>query len=464
MNEKTKLKEVVRYIICFLLGEENAHLVDCVSYDAESQNSVNIVPSNFFSTDVFLTKDSLPNMLLEQVEGIPLLFGTPMICMESAKVVTHADIIASTFFLITRYEEYIRADVRDEHGRFLGRESLPYKAGFLHRPLVEEYGYFLRNLLRKAGIPAVEPLRGISKVYLTHDVDAPWEFPTFLRRCTGASKILLKSGNIPRAVQTFFRPLKKDPFWLAFDWLKEQDEPFLQDMGSAYCRIVYFLLFGGKAREDSPYAKDIRTTQTLIRRLQPTSKFGIHISYRSGMQPSGIFEETQRFQNLTGESPRWSRHHYLTCREPSDLRSLLEAGITDDFTHGYADTAGSRLGTCRPVKWIDIEKMEVTGLTLHPMTIMECTLDREEYMNLSEEAALEKCKELIDCIYQYSGEVVLLWHNTSVTANAVGYQRQLYCAVLEYLKQKRSEHIHDCSAIYFDVVSNSDRVDEDSLD
>lgn len=435
LQDCVKFQEVIRYIICFLLGEENEQWVDCVSYDTGLKNCVNIVPSNFFDTDVFLTKHSLPYIPLGNVEGIPLLFGTPMNCIEGEKVATHADIIASTFFLITRYEERICPDIRDEHGRFPGRASLPYRAGFLHRPLVEEYGCFLRRLLRKAGIPAVEPLQGISKVYLTHDIDAPWEFPTFLHRCKGAAKILVKSGNVVGAAKTFFRPLKKDPLWEAFDWLKEKDEPFLLDVENANCIIIYFLLFGGKAREDSPYAKDAQTTLTLIQRLQPASKFGIHVSYRAGKQPAGIREETQRFQTLMGEPPHWSRHHYLACREPGDLRSLLEAGITDDFTHAYADVAGFRLGTCRPVKWIDLDKMEVTGLVLHPMTIMECTLDREAYMNLSEEAAFQKCKELIDRVYQYSGEVVLLWHNTSVTANAVGYQRQLYHKVLKYLKK-----------------------------
>ena len=86
-------------------------------------------------------------------------------------LVLHADLIASTYFLISRYEEMVQPNKRDVHGRFPGKESLPYRAGFIDSPLVDEYGKLLRSQLRGTGCKVPESQQQIRKIYLTHDVD-----------------------------------------------------------------------------------------------------------------------------------------------------------------------------------------------------------------------------------------------------------------------------------------------------
>lgn len=67
-------------------------------------------------------------------------------------------------FLISRYEEMVRRGLRDEHGRFPGKESLPYRAGFLHRPIVDEYRMLLHRWLRQSRlrVPEVKSKSGRS--------------------------------------------------------------------------------------------------------------------------------------------------------------------------------------------------------------------------------------------------------------------------------------------------------------
>ena len=147
-----KMEKIISYIIKFLLDEENEGLVQYVKYGTVENAAVRILPSNFFSEDTYMTSESVPKLPLKELNGIPILFGEPRITKENGQIIIHADLIASTFFLISRYEECVRRDVRDEHGRFIGKESLPYKAGFLNRPIVEEYGALLRQCLRDAGL------------------------------------------------------------------------------------------------------------------------------------------------------------------------------------------------------------------------------------------------------------------------------------------------------------------------
>ena len=135
----------LHYLIRFLVGEDApSEIVESIGYTNDSnlfdKYNVVIIPSGFFDEHIYGTPASMPQLPLREVQGIPLLFGSPKEEWIGDTWVVHADIIASTYFLVSRYEEMMRRDVRDAHGRFPGRESLPYRAGFLHRPIVDEIG------------------------------------------------------------------------------------------------------------------------------------------------------------------------------------------------------------------------------------------------------------------------------------------------------------------------------------
>ena len=118
------------------------------------------------------------------------------------------------------------------------------------------------------------------------------------------------------------------------------------------------------------------------------------------------------------------------------MQHLIEVGVTNDFTLGYADVAGFRLGTCRAVKWINPRTQQLTSLTLHPLTIMDGTLSDKRYMFMNSHDAYEYCIRLINMVESWNGELVLLWHNTSVEDTPNTYHRKLYLDIIEYLKKK----------------------------
>jgi hypothetical protein len=169
------MSKVIDYIIQFLIRDEhNAHHVGyCNDKTQWSKYKVVIVPSNFFHNNIYGTTQSMPSLPLQEIEGIPLLFGKPKIEKHENTIICHADIIASTYFLISRYEEYINPNSnRDIHGRYIGKQSLPAKANFIHRPIVEEYGNLLRKLLYKTNTLLTPIPQQIKQIYLTHDIDS----------------------------------------------------------------------------------------------------------------------------------------------------------------------------------------------------------------------------------------------------------------------------------------------------
>ncbi len=409
------LKNITDYILTFLCGAEARF----VSYGDDPAAKIVIEPSGFFDAP------RMPELPLSEIDGIPLLFGTPEITERNGQLRLKADIAASAFFLLSRYEEVLRRDVRDQHGRFPGKESLPYRAGFIHRPIVDEYGLFLRNLLRKQGVAVPPESSGIRQLYLTHDVDMIW---TERRFRTMARKILSLNIRHPwKAWQTFCDYLTGRDNICTFPWLLRHDAG-IKSLAPDQILPVYFIIAGGNSPADAPYYIRTEKGRNFVRALgERDVALGLHVSYSAGGGESAPAEERKTLQNVTAKEVALCRHHFLRLGEPETMQALEDAGLTEDFSLGYADVAGFRLGTCRPVRYINPAAGTVGKLLIHPLTIMECTLDRECYMGLNYEQALEYCKALVLQTEKFAGECNLLWHNTTLTPPAKNqWQRKLY--------------------------------------
>lgn len=426
----------VEYIIAFLLGDGNAAFLSEVSYGPNATAKVVIDPSSFFDDGIYMTEKSMPELPLKQFDGVEILYGEPLVKQEDGQLHICADLVASTFFLLTRYEECVRRDVRDVHGRFPGRESLPFRAGFLHRPIVDEYGVLLRRYLRQVGVDIPEPAPGFSHIWLTHDVDSIWSWPNYYRALRSVVKRI--TANQPDKLlplKSVFSYKRFDPSY-TFPWLMEKDHMVCRAYGSEICTSLYFFMgCAEKRRLDDGYIRKKKRTADLMASLQSKNcSAGYHLSYYASTHPDETIPEMQRVAELWGGKITYSRNHFLASREPESFRVLLEAGITDDFTMAYADVAGFRLGTCRAVNWIDPATRELTPLRLHPITIMDRTLDGKLYMGIQkEDEAYDYVCDLLSQIHKHGGDVVFLWHNPTVSEKSPSYHRSLYQRLLQHL-------------------------------
>lgn len=437
------MSESIKYIIRFLAGENlSPILLKQIGYTANPEEfhkyKLVIIPSSFFSPETYGTTASLPNLPLQIWEEAPILYGEPIVEQIENTRILHADLIASTYFLVSRYEEMVQPDKRDIHGRFPGKESLPYRAGFIDSPLVDEYGKLLRSQLRETGLEIPEPPHQIRKIYLTHDVDQLSHYRSFRGFMGGLLRGIQRPKEGNKAIKTYFRGLKNDP-WYTLPWLFKLDNSLRLKLGADRCEPIVFIKVGGGTRkEDKPYIKhhlqDFQTLITLCKKKKII--FGLHSSYEAGIYPNRIAGEKKHLERITKKTTFYNRHHYLDSREPKDMQELINVGITDDFTLGYADVAGFRLGTCRAVRWINPSTKELTSLTLHPLTMMDGSLSDKRYMFLSAHEAYEYCIRLINMVESWNGELVLLWHNTSVEDTPQSYHRKLYQDIITYLRSK----------------------------
>ena len=398
------MNEIIQYIISFLLyGNENAtNLVGYTSDQTQWENyRVVVVPNGKFGKEIIL-----PDLQEVQLESILL--------DDKCVYVIHTDIIYNTFFFISRAEEIINSQ-RDHHGRFLAKFSILGEKNRLMIPILDEYARLLMKLIN---LPMPTP--SLSKIYLTHDIDTIAQY----RHFRGALGGILR-GQI-REVVSSLKDIHNDPAF-TFSWFISQDKKvegtkciyFVKDtLGKGYDYPQYEL-----------FGKDFETVKDMIE--QSGAEIGLHSSYYGHESTlSEVYGRLLIQQNEQPEKPIYHRSHYLNC-SIDQMQHLAKMGITDDFTMMFPDQVGFRLQTTRAVRWINPETMQLTNLVLHPLTIMDCTLSNPQYMNLCEDEAYFECERLIEKIRQNAGEVVLLWHNTSIHQDS--YHRTLYPKLLDML-------------------------------
>ncbi|MBK6633261.1 MAG: hypothetical protein IPG38_02110 [Chitinophagaceae bacterium] len=84
------------------------------------------------------------------------------------------DILAASFYLITRYEEYLPHE-KDMYGRYHHENSLAYKEGFLKIPLINYWIHDLVNVLQEK-YPALNMQLPVFSFHPTYDIDIAYSY------------------------------------------------------------------------------------------------------------------------------------------------------------------------------------------------------------------------------------------------------------------------------------------------
>ena len=383
------MTNIIDYILTWLCyGDEEA--AKRVAYTADEKaledHDVIIVPNGLLGKELVVPELKRP-VVEEPAKG---------------KTIIRTDIDYAVFFVTSRAEELVNSQ-RDEHGRFAAKYSILGQKSRLQIPRLDEYA---RLLLKQLDLPL--PSSGFGHIYLTHDIDAISQYRS-LRGALGG----IRRGEI-KAVLAALRDIHNDPLY-TFPWLIEQDAKVKK------ADAIYFVKRTPGRGFDYPqyclWGRDFKRLKHMLR--HSNVYLGVHGSYY------GSFPKI--------EYSKMFRAHYLRS-SIEHMQRLADAGYTDDFTMGFADQAGFRLQTSRAIRWINPQTMQLTHLTLHPLLIMDCTLDRENYMHLTEEEAYFLCERLIDKVKLHHGDLCLLWHNNSVTPD--NYHRSLYPQILSYIGKR----------------------------
>ncbi|MFC2120153.1 polysaccharide deacetylase family protein [Bacteroidota bacterium] len=380
----------------------------CLTYsDKAFQNEAFIYDTGFLSEKV-IKKQAEEFIIPEEWEHTKIYFKN------SAGGILPFDIFSSSFYLISRYEEYLNQN-KDGHDRFTAENSMAFKYGFLQQPVVDIWAFKLLNRLQEKY--SEEKIKTVKRTYHyipTIDIDNAWAIKNKnLARTLGALiKSAFSKADLMKRIKVLL-DMEKDPY---------DNYNYIRKLHNQHkVKGIYFFLLGNYNKYDKNISFRNNKYKSLIKDISKYSKTGIHPSYASNLKKGMLKKEIIRFEKISGKKPKRSRQHFLRMNIPETYKILIENGIKEDYTMGYSDKAGFRAGTCTPFFFFDLETNKKTDLKVFSFQIMDISLkelqhdDSKEIQRDDFEKALNLISKIIEEVKNVNGTYISLWHNESLS-------------------------------------------------
>lgn len=310
------------------------------------------------------------------------------------------DIFAASFYLLSRYEEYL-PHVNDEYGRFSATESIAFKYGFLHQPVVDIWAYKFKEKLQKQYPEFEFPQRTYS---IRPIIDVPSAY-------TFRLKGLLRSfGGVIKDMSEFKLKRLYDRFMVVFGFKHDPYDTFkyiINKQKQTKHKFLFFFLIGAYSTYDKGINPNKKKFVSLIKQVADYCKVGLKASYFAIHDPVILKREKLRMESIINTSLTASRQSFSKLNLPESYRSLIDLEIQEDYTMGYVNHLGFRAGSCTPFLFYDLDFEVQTPLKIWSYHVMD-------YALLKTKSLLDKKRVLNNIIHEVkkvNGEFVPVFHN-----------------------------------------------------
>lgn len=340
--------------------------------------------------------------------SISLWNDVPCFFMNNIKGTIPFDIFAASFYLMSRYEEYLPF-VQDENERFPANESLAFKKGFLQKPLIDIWAMRFLEII-KSKFPNSEFKERNFEMISTIDVDNVFAYKQkgVVRNFGGFVKdffTLKLSQFIERALVLL--GFRNDPF--------DTFDEIISISKKNNVQTIFFFLIGDFTTYDTNVSSSKNVFRSLIKSIADYVDVGLHPSYYTMKNGDKLKREKKKFEQIINQPVVRSRQHFLRVKLPETYQNLIDLEITEDHSMGYAKELGFRASTCTPFYFYDLDFEIQTPLKIFPFAVMDATLN--DYQGHVPAVASVKIKELKEEVKNVKGTFITLFHNESLSEN-----------------------------------------------
>jgi len=387
---------------------------------------------------------------IKWINGIPILFSCSrseiIFRIENDNVIFEHDLLKSTFYLLTGYQEY-HSGIQDQYGRFPYKESLQYKLDIANKPVINYYfEWILQGIEQFCKINHIPFKRNSvfphAAFMLSHDVDRVNAYHFF--EVIYKFKQLLGFAKSPYTPSTtlkitlnylyhFLNPFSKtNPFW-NFDFLRAIEKE--NNLSS-----VFFFLEKDGLHKNSRYKFRKKKIRILIRDLiEDGCEVGLHGTIQSATNLQAMRKTLRNLQKVTPRKITGVRQHYLTFTIPKTMIIQEQAGLEYDTSLGFAEHEGFRNSFCHPFKLYDFENEKMIDVWEIPLIVMDGTLFY--YKNMHYEGMINSVDLLIGEIKKFKGIFTLLWHNSHFDELEFPGITDFYKKLLKHITDRKPESL-----------------------
>lgn len=272
------------------------------------------------------------------------------------------DIFSATFYLLSRYEEYL-PHVKDNLGRYPANESLGVKNDFLLQPVVDIWAIKFQGVLSNAFPDLLIPKRTM-RIHSLVEASQPFAYAHKgpLRSIIGYFRELtsFKLKDLGQRTQVLLR-LRRDPYD-TFKWIVTTSR-------KSKAHLTLFFLLG----ENPEFEENLNTQRnrftSLIKYLADYTKVGLLFSAESSVHYHLLRSEKRRMEAIVHRDLEQAMNARFLVNLPDIYRSFVELEVKNDYTMVYEDAPGFRAGTCTPFLFYDLDFEIKTPLTIHPIAL-----------------------------------------------------------------------------------------------
>lgn len=310
------------------------------------------------------------------------------------------DIFSASFYLLSRYEEYL-PHVKDKFGRYPSSESFLVKAEILDQPLVDIWAFKFLEVLQER-FPSLERKK---KSFQNKNILAV------------AEAFKYKKKGIVRSVGASIR----DFFQLRFNEFLERIEvlTFLKkDPYDVYDEIIAFSKqenlrwsFMFQLSNYSIYNKNISYHKVkyhaLIKSMADYGVIGLLPGFEAISNLKVLKKEKKRWEAIVNRPLKVTMVNDYDLNLPNLYNNFDKLEIERDFSMSYADVIGFRAGTCTPFLFYDINFERISPLVIEPVAFNSQVLEKLSYFEVK--TTLENIQEQVKKV---SGNLVLIFKNS----------------------------------------------------
>ncbi len=315
------------------------------------------------------------------------------------------DIFSASFYLLSRYEEYL-PHVKDSSGRFMAQESLAYKKGFLQQPVVDIWTYNFKKVLENAFPELHFPAKNFD-IHTLIEATQPYAFAQkgFLRTSVGFMQDLVrfKFKNIFQRSQVLLG-LRRDPFD-TFKWIINRSKRNAQ-------KLSIFFLLGESVNFEESINTHRQKFVLLIKFISDYKEAGLLFSNDALADYELLKKEKLRMEEITNRALKSSINARFLVNLPEIYRSLVELEVKNDYTMVYRDVVGFRAGTCTPFLFYDLDFEVKTPLTIHPVALTTFAFNKKY-----EEEIVKTIASVMSEVESVNGTFTMLFSNQDFYQN-----------------------------------------------